>query len=95
MPGYGNHTMLRVHAQLIHERNKFPKENIVVPDNGTIVEIIDKGNKITVRKEKAPSTMMVVDGLSVGNVQEVVMRDRVMLAQDGMFVIIALIDQKT
>ena len=94
MPGYGNHSMLRIHAQIIHERNNFPKSNIVVPDNGTIVEIT-KGEKISVRKEKAPSTMMVVDGLSVGNVQEVVMRDRVMLAQDGMFVIIALLDQKT
>lgn len=95
MPGYGNHSMLRIHAQIIHERNNFPKENIVVSDNGTIVEIVDKGAKITVRKEKAPATMMVVDGLSVGDVQEVVMRDRVMLAQDGMFVIIALLDQKT
>ena len=66
-----------------------------MPDNGTIVEIIDKGNKITVRKERAPFSMMVVDGLSVGDVQEVVMRDRAMLAQDGMFVIIALLDQKT
>lgn len=95
VPGYGNHSMLRIHAQIIHDRNNFPKENIVVPDNGMIIEIVDKGNKITVRKEKAPSTMMVVDGLSVGDVQEVVMRDRVMLAQDGMFVIIALLDQKT
>jgi len=95
MPGYGNHSMLRIHAQIVHERNNFPKENIVVPDNGTIVEIIDKGNKITVRKERAPFSMMVVDGLSVGDVQEVVMRDRAMLAQDGMFVIIALLDQKT
>ncbi len=95
MPGYGNHSMLRIHAQIIHDRNNFPKENIVVPDNGTIVEIVDKGNKITVRKEKAPASMMVVDGLSIGNVQEVVMRDRSMLAQDGMFVIIALLDQKT
>lgn len=95
MPGYGNHSMLRIHAQLIHERNNFPKENIVVPDNGMIVEIVDKGEKITVRKEKAPSAMMVVDGLTIGNVQDVVVRDRVMLAQDGMFVTIVLVDQKT
>jgi ribonuclease J len=95
MPGYGNHSMLRIHAQIIHERNHMSKENIVVPDNGMIVEIVDKGNKITVRKEKAPASMMVVDGLSIGDVQDVVVRDRVMLAQDGMFVIIALVDQKT
>lgn len=95
MPGYGNHFMLRIHAQLIHTRNNFPKENIIVPDNGMIVEITDKGNKISVRKERAPASMMVVDGLSIGDVQDVVVRDRVMLAQDGMFVIIALLDQKT
>lgn len=95
MPGYGNHSMLRIHAQIIHERNNFPKENIVVPDNGTIVEIVNKGGKITVRKEKAPSSMMVVDGLSIGDVQNIVVRDRAMLAQDGMFVIITLVDQKT
>ena len=95
MPGYGNHSMLRIHAQIIRERNNFPKENIVVPDNGTIAEIYDEGKKIRVRKEKAPATMMVVDGLSIGDVQNVVVRDRAMLAQDGMFVIIALVDQKT
>lgn len=95
MPGYGNHFMLRIHAQLIHTRNNFPKENIIVPDNGMIVEFRDEGNKMVVRKEKAPATMMVVDGLSIGDVQDVVIRDRVMLAQDGMFVIIALLDQKT
>ena len=95
MPGYGNHSMLRIHAQIIHERNNFPKENIVVPDNGMIIEVIDKGNKITVRKEKAPASMMVVDGLSIGDVQNVVVKDRAMLAQDGMFVVIILVDQKT
>ena len=95
IPGYGNHSMLRIHAQIIRERNNFPKENIVVPDNGMIIEIVDKGAKITVRKEKAPSAMMVVDGLSVGDVQNIVIRDRAMLAQDGMFVIITLVDQKT
>ena len=95
MPGYGNHFMLRIHAQLIHTRNNFPKENIVVPDNGMIIEFTDNGNKMIVRKEKAPATLMVVDGLSIGDVQDVVIRDRVMLAQDGMFVIVTLLDQKT
>ncbi len=95
MPGYGNHSMLRIHAQIVHERVRVPKENIVVADNGTVVEIVENGSKITVRKEKAPAALMVVDGLSIGDVQDVVIRDRVMLAQDGMFVIIALVDQKT
>jgi len=38
---------------------------------------------------------MMVDGVSISDTQDVVIRDRVMLAQDGMFVIIALVDQKT
>ena len=43
-------------------------------------------------KEKAPSGLVLVDGFSVGDVQEVVIRDRQMLAQDGMFVIIASVN---
>ena len=71
------------------------EENIVVPDNGSIIEISLDGEKIIKRKEKAPSGLMMVDGTSIGDAQDVVIRDRVMLAQDGMFVIIALVDQKT
>ena len=71
------------------------EENIVVPDNGSIIEISADGQKITTRKEKAPSGAMMVDGTSISDTQDVVIRDRVMLAQDGMFVIIALLDQKT
>jgi ribonuclease J len=95
MPGYGHHSMLRIHAQLIHERTGLPKENIIVPDNGMVVEIVDGGSRIMSRKERAPASLMVVDGLSIGDIQDVVVRDRVMLAQDGMFVVIALVDQKT
>src|SRR3989344_1687630 len=71
------------------------EENIVVPDNGSIIEISPDGQKMTARKEKAPSGAMMVDGTSISDTQDVVIRDRVMLAQDGMFVIIALLDQKT
>ena len=58
-------------------------------------ESVTDGEKMTMRKEKAPSGLMMVDGISIGDTQDVVIRDRVMLAKDGMFVIIALIDQKT
>jgi ribonuclease J len=71
------------------------EENIVVPDNGSIIEISADGQKIVLRKEKAPSGNMMVDGTSISDTQDVVIRDRQMLSQDGMFVIIALVDQKT
>lgn len=93
MPAYGYHSMLRCHAQAIMDTG-FPKANIVIPDNGTIIDII-KGSEIRIHKEKAPSSMMMVDGFSVGDVQEVVIRDRKMLAQDGMFVIVATLNLKT
>jgi ribonuclease J len=71
------------------------EQNIVVPDNGSVIEISADGEKIELRKEKAPSSPMMVDGLAVSDIQDVVIRDRQMLAQDGMFVIIALVDQNT
>ena len=83
--------MLRVHSDIEIARGT-PEDRIIIPDNGMIIEIQDKGQKIVSLKEKAPGGLVLVDGFSVGDVQEVVIRDRQMLAQDGMFVIIASID---
>lgn len=94
MPVHGNHYMLRQHAELAQSVGT-PPENIVVPDNGSIIEIQEGGSKIKMLKEKAPSDLVMVDGFAIGDVQEVVMRDRKMLADDGMFVIVAIIDLKT
>ncbi len=94
IPIHGWHSMLVRHKELAMELG-MPEENIVVPDNGSLIEITDNGTKIGVRKEKAPSAPMMVDGFSVGDEQDVVIRDRQMLAQDGMFVIIATIDSIT
>ncbi|MCF7834306.1 MAG: ribonuclease J [Candidatus Pacebacteria bacterium] len=94
IPIHGNHYRLQLHKQLAMELG-MPEENVVVPDNGSIIEISPDGEKINVRKEKAPAGLMMVDGISVGDDQDVVIRDRVMLAQDGMFVIIAVVDQNT
>ena len=91
MPVHGHHFMLKMHAELAIAQGQ-PRENVVVPDNGSVVEIFDEGRQIRVLKEKAPSSAMMVDGFSVGNIQEVVIRDRQMLAQDGMFVIIATVN---
>ncbi len=94
MPVHGHHYMLRQHAELA-ENIGTPKENIVVPDNGSIVEIYDQGKHIRVLKEKVPSGSMVVDGFFIGDLQEAVMRDRKTLAEDGIVVIIASINLKT
>jgi ribonuclease J len=93
MPVHGHHYMLKMNGDLSASLGK-PRENIIVPDNGSIIEIIN-GEKIHILKEKAPSGLVMVDGFSIGDVQEVVIRDRQMLAQDGMFVIIASINTTT
>lgn len=94
IPVHGYHYMLRVHAD-IERKLGMPEENIVIPDNGMVIEIQDGGNKIVQLKEKAPGDMIVVDGTSVGKIQDVVMRDRQMLAEDGMFVVIGVVDSHT
>jgi ribonuclease J len=93
IPGYGYHSMLRCHAQAQMDAG-FPKENVCIPDNGTIIDFIE-GKEMIVRKEKAPNSVMMVDGRSIGQVQDVVIRDRKTLAQDGMFVIIATVNART
>ena len=92
VPVHGHHFHLKSHMYSAVE-NGFPRENIFVPDNGSIIDI-EKGEKVTVHKEKIPTELVMVDGFSVGTKQEVVIRDRQSLAQDGMFVIIATINTK-
>ena len=75
IPIHGNHFMLELHKELALELG-MPEENIVVPDNGSIIEISADGQKIILRKEKASSSPMMVDGLAVSDVQDVVIRDR-------------------
>ncbi len=94
IPVHGYHYMLRVHADIERELG-MPEENIIIPDNGMIIEIQNAGQKIVTLKEFAPNEMIIVDGMSVGKIQDVVMRDRQTLAEDGMFVIIGVIDNHT
>ena len=94
MPMHGYHYMLRVHGDLAISLG-MPEKNVVIPDNGMIIELQDKATKLVVRKENAGNGLVLVDGFSIGDVQEVVLRDRQMLASDGMFVIIASINPKT
>jgi ribonuclease J len=94
IPVHGYHYMLRVHAD-IERKLGMQEENIIIPDNGMVIEIQDGGNKIVALKEKVSNELIVVDGTTVGKIQDVVMRDRQLLAEDGMFVVIAVIDSKT
>jgi ribonuclease J len=93
IPVHGHHYHLKSHMFAAVE-NGFPRDNIVVPDNGSIIEI-KNGTEITKLSVKIPNDQVLVDGFTVGTRQEVVLRDRLSLAQDGMFVIIATVNAKT
>lgn len=93
MPAYGYRSMTACHAKAL-EQSGFPRENIVLADNGTVIDI-EEGERMNVHKQRVPSSPMVVDGFTIGDMQEVVIRDRQSLAKDGMFVIIASINLKT
>lgn len=70
-----------------------PKENIILMDNGQVAELYP--DKFIVTKETVPAFYVMVDGLGIGDVEEVVLRDRRNLAQEGMLVLIATIDKRT
>ncbi|MDX9913394.1 MAG: ribonuclease J [Candidatus Moranbacteria bacterium] len=92
LPVYANHYFLKEAEKLAIEIG-FKKDNIFVLDNGNILQL-HKG-KAEIIKEKARTDYIFIDGLGVGDIGQVVLRDRQVLAQDGMFVITVIIDSKT
>lgn len=94
VPIHGNHYMLKLHAELAHQLG-IPKENIIVPDDGTIMEIDAAGEKFTRLAVKAPDNTVMVDGFTVGDIQDVVIRDRQILSQDGIYVVVGIINSNT
>ncbi|KKP95574.1 MAG: hypothetical protein US25_C0063G0001 [Candidatus Moranbacteria bacterium GW2011_GWE1_36_7] len=92
LPVYGNHYMLKEGGK-IGERVGIKKENIFVLDNGNQLELHE--GKAKLLEQKVDTSYVMVDGLGVGDVGEVVLRDRQLLAKDGMFMIVVVIDSKT
>ncbi|MFA6391991.1 MAG: ribonuclease J [Patescibacteria group bacterium] len=92
VPIEGNHSFLKVHAKVAMSVGFDPKK-IFVADNGQIMEFTKTTGRLT--SKKVPSDYVFVDGLGVGDVSNVVLRDRRMMSDDGMLVVIATIDAKT
>lgn len=96
MPIEGNHYMLQAHAELA-EQVGMPREKIFVADNGQVVEFAKTKEGVTgkMTNDKVVTDYVMVDGLGVGDVSNIVLRDRRVMAEDGMIVIIVTIDSKT
>ncbi len=91
-PVHGQYSMLVENAKLAQSLG-LKEENIVLAENGDIIFLSKE--KVVVEKKKVPSNYVMVDGLGVGDVGEVVLRDRQVLASDGIFVIIGVVDSQT
>ncbi len=92
MPIHGYYYMRKMNVRNAEESGVKP-ENVVLVDNGQVVRITQKG--VSVDEKQVQTSYVMVDGLGVGDVGNVVLRDRQILAADGMFVVITVIDSKT
>jgi ribonuclease J len=92
MPIEGNHFLLRENAEVAYSMG-WNESNTFVADNGQVVELRNGVAKLT--ELKVPTDYVFVDGLGVGDVSQVVLRDRVALADDGIVVVITQVEKKT
>jgi ribonuclease J len=91
VPIQGEYRMLVLHARLGEEVN-IPAENIFVVENGQVLEFDEDGAFLG---EVVPSGQILVDGLGIGDVGRVVLRDRHLLSRDGFVVVVIAIDERT
>lgn len=92
IPVYANHYFLKEAAKRAIEIG-FPKDKIIVPDNGSVIEFQNQQAKMS--DQKVDTSYVFVDGLGIGDVSQVVLRDRQVLSEDGMVVVIVQVDRKT
>ncbi|HKI93516.1 MAG TPA: ribonuclease J [Gaiellaceae bacterium] len=86
MPMHGEFRMLAAHAQLAREGG-VPDDKIVLAENGSVVELdSETGPRIV---DKVEAGIVFVDGLGVGDVHDVALRDRRKLAEDGVLIVVA------
>lgn len=91
IPVHGEYKHLKKHAELAIELG-MPKENIIIGEIGNVIET--DGNKMSVVSQ-VPAGRVLVDGLGVGDVGSIVLRDRKHLAQDGLIIVVVGIDKTT
>ena len=91
IPVHGEHRHLVFHKQLA-EKIGIEEENIFILSNGSVLEFDVNGARVS---GTVPSGKILVDGLGVGDVGNIVLRDRKLLAQDGLIIVVASIDAKT
>ncbi len=91
MPVHGEYRFLKHHGELATTVG-VDKDNIIIMENGRILEM--SNNKVA-KQGQVQSGIVLVDGLGVGDVGNIVIRDRQMLSENGMIIVIITLDRKT
>ncbi len=91
IPVHGEYRMLIKHAQLA-EQLGVPRENTFVAENGSIMEFTKSDAAIA---GKVTAGRILVDGLGVGDIGNIVLRDRKQLSQDGILIVVMTISKET
>jgi ribonuclease J len=91
IPVHGEYRHLSLHAQLAQSVG-IPRENIFLLEDGDVLELSPTSGKVT---GKVSSGNVYVDGLSVGDIGSIVLRNRRMLSRDGIVVVIIAINRQT
>jgi ribonuclease J len=84
MPIHGEYRMLAAHAKLARDAG-VPEDRIILAENGSVVELARGGARLV---DHIESGVTFVDGLRVGDVQDVALRDRRRLADDGVLIVV-------
>jgi ribonuclease J len=90
MPGHGEYRMLKKHAKLATSLG-MDEKNIFIMQNGKVLELTGRSATLN---GSVQSGGILVDGLGVGDVGDVVLRDRKILSEDGLMMVIATMDSK-
>ncbi len=91
IPVHGEYRQLIAHSETAQSMG-IDKDNIIMLSNGRVLEINNEGAELTT---SVPSGRILVDGLGVGDVGSIVLRDRQHLSQDGLIVIVLTMDSST
>jgi ribonuclease J len=90
LPAHGDHRRLRLHGELA-EAVGIPREAIFRGENGLPLDIDADGARFGTREQAG---MIFVDGVDVGDIEDVALRDRRMLSADGIFIVVATISEQ-
>ena len=91
MPVHGEYRQLTLHAKLANSLN-IPYDHMVIAEDGDVIEVTRDAIK---KVEHTPNENVYIDGLGIGDVGQIVLRDRRMLSQDGILLAVLTVDKET